>query len=333
MIVTNLRLPCCPSYRLDKLRIFSTSQSLESLEPHTTIIGFVSCRLPRRRTISQGFGQISFTCNEYWKAKNSKPNNVKDCERYRKEGWCTKDGDYGPNWNHQWGDFDDYAEKKCNWSKCRKWSKLPTALSCPQCGCRIVASDAPAEHRVKHKIFEVAGKTYVRVESYGWEVRFSDKLNWYTARERCQRLGYKHGDLASIPTYEEFEKVTREMHMEDSRCKYTWIGLKMDRSAADANDWQYKWLTGETVNSTHEGWASGRPKGKWTEKWRGKPRITIDPCVYVKKATQNEPAKMYETACDKRYPGVCTYLCQVSNTDDTNADDGAASDIDDDGDV
>ena len=120
MIVINLRLPRCPSYRLDKLRIFSTSQSkstrffcfvlfcfvlfssglcfvlfcfvvavitelgqlslslvslppfnaslslsyhllsgLESLEPHTTIIGFVSCRLPRRRTISQGFGQIS----------------------------------------------------------------------------------------------------------------------------------------------------------------------------------------------------------------------------------------------------------------------------------
>ena len=77
-----------------------------------------------------------FDCNENWKAKNSKSHNVKDCERYRKEGWCTKDGDYGPNWKQRWGNFDKYAEKICTWSKCRK-GKLPTALSCPQCGCRI----------------------------------------------------------------------------------------------------------------------------------------------------------------------------------------------------
>jgi len=271
------------------------------------------------------WGLSRFDCNENWKAKNSKPHNVKDCERYRKEGWCTKDGDYGPNWKQRWGNFDKYAEKICTWSKCRK-GKLPTALSCPQCGCRIVAKDAPDDKKIKYKKFNVAGKTYVRVESYRWENRHSNALDWYTARERCQRLGFKNGDLASFSTLEEFEEVTREMRMEDSRCEVSWIGLNMDRSANDTNDWQWRWLAGETVDSTDDRWASGRPKGGWLRKWNGKPRL-FDPCVYVKKATPNEPAKMFDAACNQRWPKICTYLCQVSDTDDApNADNHAIAD-------
>jgi len=275
------------------------------------------------------WGLSGFDCNQNWKAHNSERHNVKDCERYSKEGWCTKDGDYGPNWNHGWGNFDKWAAKSCTWWECRK-GKPPTALSCPQCGCRIVAKDAPDDKKIKYKKFEVAGKTYVRVESFRWEYRWHNALDWYTARERCQRLGFKHGDLASFPTYEEFEEVTREMRMEDSRCKSSWIGLKMDRSAEDTNDWQWRWLTGETVKSTDDRWASGRPKEGWLRKWRGE-QMVGDPCVMVEEATPNEPAKIIEYYCSQQYPKICSYLCQVSDTADAiNADNHAAADNHDD---
>ena len=55
----SLSLVSLPPFNASLSLSYHLLSGLESLEPHTTIIGFVSCRLPRRRTISQGFGQIS----------------------------------------------------------------------------------------------------------------------------------------------------------------------------------------------------------------------------------------------------------------------------------
>jgi len=66
-------------------------------------------------------------CDENWKAKNHKTSDVKNCKRYSNEGWCHKNGGYGPNWNFdEWNNFGKYADVEGR-----------TALVCPQCGCRL----------------------------------------------------------------------------------------------------------------------------------------------------------------------------------------------------
>jgi len=269
--------------------------------------------------VTGDWGLSGFECNETWRAWNWRANNKKDCERYRTAGWCNENGTYGENWKSSWGNFDRWAAR----------TNGPTALSCPQCGCHIVAKDAPDDKKTKYKIFEVAGKTYVRVESFGWKgwpKGFGSALNWYTARERCQRLGYKHGDLAVIPTYEEIVEVANTMRMEDSSCRYSWIGLKVGsatvRKSTDLKDWQWQWLTGETVNSTHKGWESGKPYQFYREEWEAK-RLVQLPCGGVQEPTLNEPGKMFDATCDTTV-NICSYLCQVSDTEDA-ADPPAAA--------
>jgi len=66
-------------------------------------------------------------CDRTWTAANSKASDVRGCEKYKREGWCTSKGKYGPNWKDEWGTFEDYAD-----------SKGRTAWVCPQCGrCRV----------------------------------------------------------------------------------------------------------------------------------------------------------------------------------------------------
>ena len=81
-----------------------------------------------------------FECDANWEAWNSRAGNKKDCDRYRKEGWCTEDGDYGETWKPRWGTFERYAEKKCYDWKANGECAIEvgrTALACPQCGCRV----------------------------------------------------------------------------------------------------------------------------------------------------------------------------------------------------
>lgn len=278
------------------------------------------------------WGLSGFECDANWEAWNSRAGNKKDCDRYHKEGWCTEDGDYGETWKPRWGTFERYAEKKCyEWKangECAIEEVGRTALACPQCGCRVVAKDAPEDKKFKYKIIEVGAKKYVRIESFNWTslqkaipYNLPKALNWYAARERCRRLGYKHGDLASMPVYEELKEIRREMPIEDSKCYYSWIGLRMDRSANDRSEWQWRWLTGETANTTY-GWTRGSPQAAWFA-----PKSD-----YAHMAHQNPcgvlgqwDGKIFDKTCDRQVFGaVCSYLCQVSDTDDAAADDTTA---------
>jgi len=79
-------------------------------------------------------------CDENWKAKNHKPSKVKNCETYSNEGWCHKDGGYGPNWNFEdWNNFGKYADAAGR-----------TALVCPQCGCRDSSSKIRDDNRIRN---------------------------------------------------------------------------------------------------------------------------------------------------------------------------------------
>ena len=48
---------------------------------------------------------------------------ARNCTDYADLNLCTSTGDYGEGWNHNWGTFEDYANKR------------ETAIVCPQCGC------------------------------------------------------------------------------------------------------------------------------------------------------------------------------------------------------
>jgi len=128
--------------------------------------------------------------------------------------------------------------------------------------------------RIDHRIFRVMGKTYHHFHHDNWG------KTWAKARDKCQSLG---GDLASMPTKEEYYKVMekferkrkyRTLHISrwsahkigqdrrrrvkdgywDSSYEYDisgWVGLTMDGDDYK-NDW--KWLTGEPISYDDDRW-------------------------------------------------------------------------------
>ena len=48
----------------------------------------------------------------------------KTCSDYKKENYCTSEGELGDGWEIEWGVFEDYADKN------NKSAKV-----CPECGC------------------------------------------------------------------------------------------------------------------------------------------------------------------------------------------------------
>ena len=64
-----------------------------------------------------------------------------------------------------------------------------------------------------NKVFQVEGKTYVYI---------NEKKTWTKARTACKALG---GDLASILSYEEYDKI-KEILTNATECKYIWIGAE-----------------------------------------------------------------------------------------------------------
>ena len=66
---------------------------------------------------------------------------------------------------------------------------------------------------IGNKVFPVEGKTYVYI---------NEKKTWTKARTACKALG---GDLASILSYEEYDKI-KEILTNATECNYIWIGAK-----------------------------------------------------------------------------------------------------------
>ena len=178
------------------------------------------------------------------------------------------------------------------------------------------ATDKPGENGevtlkgvdAKHKVFKVMGKTYVRIEQ---------KLNWYEAREKCQQLGkeqqlgFSNGDLASMPTYEEFDKVSKaeEMHMEYRADCYpkSWIGLKTNGTD---NTTTWNWLSGEgePVTSTSKMWDTPfEPNMVYAADYDRKCVSVVD-ATFRKSMGGENKGVINNFYCENP---LCSFLCQL----------------------
>merc|ERR1711942_34961 len=95
---------------------------------------------------------------------------------------------------------------------------------------------------IGNKVFPVEGKTYVYI---------NEKKTWTKARTACKALG---GDLASILSYEEYDKI-KEILTNATECKYIWIGAERTGSEEDKKH-NWFWLTGEPLPFNHAKWYS-----------------------------------------------------------------------------
>jgi len=137
-------------------------------------------------------------------------------------------------------------------------------------------------------------------KKYTW---ISGSRSWNNQRSVCNSGNY--GDLASILSYAEFEKITQEFHAQlHNQC--TWVGAKLHLQGTNdiTNNWY--WLTGEPLSPMHKKWQNNGAGTKYPASG-SKSRD----CVYI-----DESGNMREGNGPSLYPHPCTSgcyaLCEMS---------------------
>ena len=129
------------------------------------------------------------------------------------------------------------------------------------------------------KIFGGGCKTYVYV---------AEKKNFNAARQACKKLSL---DLASIPSYKEFDVIVKNLKGILTRA---WVGAQVNGKDTK-NDWE--WLSGEPISLDNKLWTRRKGYREPGETWRcgqlmaddngkvndGKgPSLGTHPCTYEK---------------------------------------------------
>ena len=146
---------------------------------------------------------------------------------------------------------------------------------------------------IASKRFRAAGKNFIAIE-----ISAASAPSWEEARAACRGPDYciysgsldLNGDLASMPTQEEFEEITAHMDPGKEFGNY-WVGLKTNGNDYK-NDWH--WLTGQHVPSDDK-------------RWDQSPRETGCGYVYISFNSNRRP-ELSSQPCDYVQGGL---LCQI----------------------